>query len=136
MYPKTSRSRATFSTVAGSGNATAGSDYVAKSEVVHFNAGETAKQVLVTVNGDTTFENNETFSVQLSNATNGATISDGQGTGTIVNDDANHVPVATIGDHSLQAGGTDLPPRPGNAEGLRRRAQQRQVRPVGQCMKS
>ena len=39
------------------------------------------------VNGDTTFEADETFTVQLSNAVN-ATISDATGTGTILNDDA------------------------------------------------
>ncbi|MDX6692429.1 MAG: trimeric autotransporter adhesin [Blastocatellia bacterium] len=47
---------------------------------------DTAKQVTVTVNGDTTFEADETFTVHLSNAT-GATIADADGTGTITNDD-------------------------------------------------
>jgi chitinase len=40
----------------------------------------------VTVNGDATLEGNETFQVQLS-APVGATIADGTGLGTIVNDD-------------------------------------------------
>ena len=47
------------------------------------------------VNGDTTYETDETFTVHLSNATN-ATISDADGTGTITNDDA--APSFTIDD--------------------------------------
>ena len=43
-------------------------------------------QVTVLVNGDTTIEPDETFTVRLSNAV-GATITDADGTGTIVNDD-------------------------------------------------
>jgi CSLREA domain-containing protein len=67
--------------------ATAGSDYVAQSGTVTFNPGDTSKTIGITINGDQTFEPNETFSVNLSNATN-ATISDSQGVGTILNDDA------------------------------------------------
>jgi subtilisin-like proprotein convertase family protein len=48
--------------------------------------GATSGFVTVTVNGDTAVEPDETFFVNLSNAS-GATISDGQGIGTIVNDD-------------------------------------------------
>jgi hypothetical protein len=40
----------------------------------------------VTINGDTTVENDETFFVWLSSAS-GATLMDGQGIGTITNDD-------------------------------------------------
>ena len=43
--------------------------------------------VSVTILGDTTVEPTETFFMNLSNATNGATISDDQGLGTITNDD-------------------------------------------------
>ncbi len=68
------------------GSATAGSDYVAGSATVSFAIGEQAKTVAVTVNGDTTYEGNETFYVNLSGATN-ATIADSQGVGTITNDD-------------------------------------------------
>jgi hypothetical protein len=51
-----------------------------------FLPGDTSKQVTVTVNGDTTFEADETFTVHLSNAS-GASIADADGTGTIQNDD-------------------------------------------------
>ena len=65
----------------------ADSDYVAASNTLHFGANENTKTISVTINGDTKVEANETFNVVLSNATNGATISDGQGVGTITNDD-------------------------------------------------
>ena len=66
----------------------ADSDYVAASNTLHFGANENTQTISVTINGDTKVEANETFNVVLSNATNGATISDGQGVGTITNDDA------------------------------------------------
>ena len=71
------------------GSATAGSDYVAvPSTTLNFAAGETSKTLSVTINGDTAVEGNETFNVNLSNAVGpGATISDGTGVGTILNDD-------------------------------------------------
>src|SRR6185295_2141357 len=68
------------------GTATAGSDYVAQSGTLTFTAGQTSKTVSVVVNGDTLAEPNETFVVNLSGAS-GATIADGQGTATILNDD-------------------------------------------------
>jgi hypothetical protein len=77
------------------GTATAGSDYVATSGVLIFNPGETSKQITVTVNGDTTSEPDETFFVNLTNPIN-ATIVDGQGIGTIVNDDIGAVPTSVV----------------------------------------
>ena len=66
---------------------TADGDYVATSNTLHFGANQNTQTISVTINGDTKVEANETFNVNLSNATNGATISDGQGVGTITNDD-------------------------------------------------
>jgi hypothetical protein len=66
----------------------AGGDYVAKSGTLHFDAGVNTQTISVTINGDTQVEFKEAFLVNLSGATNGATISDGQGIGTITNDDA------------------------------------------------
>ena len=69
------------------GTATAPSDYTAITPTtLTFLPGDTTKQITVLVNGDTNVENNETFTVHLSNAVN-ATISDADGTGTILNDD-------------------------------------------------
>ncbi|MDZ7330725.1 MAG: S8 family serine peptidase [candidate division KSB1 bacterium] len=70
------------------GTATAGSDYVTTSGTLVFSAGgATTKTVTVQVNGDQTVESDETFYVNLSNPVN-ATITDGQGVGTIQNDDS------------------------------------------------
>jgi hypothetical protein len=69
------------------GTATAPSDYTAKSGSLTFNPGQTSKTISVSVRGDRTVEPNEVFFLNLSNAA-GVTIADGQGQGTILNDDA------------------------------------------------
>ena len=76
------------------GTATAPGDYAAKSATLNFAAGVASQQVTVLVNGDTTFEPNETFVLNLSNAS-GSTIADNQGLGTIQDDDA---PTLSIND--------------------------------------
>lgn len=68
------------------GTATAPGDYLANSGTLTFGPADATMQITVQVNGDTTVEPNETFTVQLSNP-NGATIADNSGTGTITNDD-------------------------------------------------
>jgi 6-phosphogluconolactonase (cycloisomerase 2 family) len=68
------------------GTAKAATDYNSGTGVLTFAAGETSKTVTVQVKGDTTFEPDETFTVNLSNSS-GAPISKGTGTGTIGNDD-------------------------------------------------
>ena len=85
------------------GTATAGSDYVAQSGTLTFTAGQTTKTVVVVVNGDLTVEPNETFMVNLSSPT-GATILDGQGVGTIMNNDGAALPTLSIGDVSVTEG--------------------------------
>jgi hypothetical protein len=71
----------------GNGTATTPTDYTAVSGTLTFAPGQTSRTITVPVNGDTVNEPNETFFVNLSNATN-ATISDNQALGTILNDDA------------------------------------------------
>jgi hypothetical protein len=69
-------------------SATSPSDFTAiPTTNVVFAPADTTRQCTVLVNGDTTFEPTEMFSVQLSSAS-GATISDPSGVGTITNDDA------------------------------------------------
>ncbi|WP_429002915.1 putative Ig domain-containing protein [Xanthomonas sacchari] len=80
------------------GSANAGSDYVAHSGTLTFLPGITTQNVAVTINGDTTVEPDETFTVNLSGASN-ATIARATATGTILNDDA----VVTISPTSLPA---------------------------------
>ena len=62
------------------------SDYVASSGKVTFRPGEISKTITVTVKGDKKVEAHETFFVNLSHA-KGAVVDDGQGVGTITNDD-------------------------------------------------
>ncbi len=69
------------------GTAVAPGDYTTKTQVLTFAAGETTKTFTVVVNGDTTFEANETLTVTLTEATK-ATVARASGTGTITNDDA------------------------------------------------
>jgi hypothetical protein len=66
--------------------ASAGTDYVGTSGTVTFDSGETTKTITVVVDGNNTLELDKTFVVNLTSATN-AFIADGQGVGTIVNDD-------------------------------------------------
>jgi nitrous oxidase accessory protein NosD len=73
-----------FSTALGT--ATAGNDYISSSGTLTFVPGENIKTVTIMVNGDATPELDEAFFVNLSSATN-ATVTDGQGMGTIINDD-------------------------------------------------
>jgi len=74
----------TFST--GNRTATAGVDFVGTSGTLTFDPGETTKTITVVVDGNNTLELDKTFVVNLTSATN-AFIADGQGVGTIVNDD-------------------------------------------------
>jgi hypothetical protein len=68
------------------GTATAGSDYQAQTGALTIAPGETTKTITIVVNGDKTRESDESFVVNLSGAF-GGTILDGQGLGTILNDD-------------------------------------------------
>ncbi|GAA0734021.1 Ig-like domain-containing protein [Sphingomonas japonica] len=61
---------------------------------VNFADGATSATIVVPVLGDTDVEGDEDLTLTLSNATGGATIADGEATGTIVNDDAGTPPPA------------------------------------------
>lgn len=81
------------------GTATATTDYTSKPlTTLTFAPGETSKPVTVLVKGDTKDEPDETFFLNLSNAT-GASLEDGQAVGTIVDDDP--TPALSIGDASV-----------------------------------
>ncbi len=69
--------------------AIAGTDYTANTGILTFDPGETTQTISVEVTGDTFVENNETFTVNLSNPDN-AVIIDSQGVATIINDDSNN----------------------------------------------
>jgi serralysin len=70
-----------------SGTASSSSDYTSKTGTLTFTPGQTSKTISVTVKGDTSFEPDESFFVNLSSATN-ATIGDSQALATIQNDDS------------------------------------------------
>jgi hypothetical protein len=76
----------TVSYATANGTATGGSDYVTKSTTLTFAPGQTVETAIVRVLTDLAVEPNETFVVNLTSAS-GATIADGQGQATIVNDD-------------------------------------------------
>ena len=67
-------------------SATAGQDYVAKSETLSITPGETTQTLSFAINGDIVSEGNETFQVNLSSASN-AEIFDAQGLVNILDDD-------------------------------------------------
>jgi len=69
------------------GTALAGSDYQATSGTLTFNPLQTSANITVVVNGDTTVEPDETFTVTLSNATNVNFVSNSVATATIATDD-------------------------------------------------
>ncbi len=77
----------TVSYATAGGSATPGVDYTSASGTVTFDPGQTSKPVPVQVIGDTEIESKEAFFVNLSNPAN-ATILDGQGLGTILDDDS------------------------------------------------
>jgi hypothetical protein len=84
------------------GTAASGSDYQPASGTLVISAGQTTGTITIPVNGDATPEGDETFYINLSSA-DGATIADGQGVGTIVNDDV-ALSSLTIGDVSKKEG--------------------------------
>ena len=91
------------------GTAAAGADYVAGSGTLSVPAGAMSGVVSVAVLGDLLDEDDETFSVNLSNPT-GATISDGQGIGTITDNDP--LPFLFAGDCAVAEGNTGTTPCP------------------------
>src|SRR4051794_7017050 len=87
--------------------ATAGStgaaDYVAASGTLNFADGTSAQTLSVTIRGDTIYEPDETFFVNLTGATNGGTITKSAGLGTIANDDPAPVGPAVVAVHDMTA---------------------------------
>jgi uncharacterized protein len=97
----------TFDIATADGTATvAGNDYIAASLTGQsIPAGNSSYNFSVQVNGDTIAEPDETFFVNVTNVT-GAVILDGQGLGTIVNDDG----VAVTPIHAIQGSGSTVAP--------------------------
>jgi hypothetical protein len=95
----------TYETVDGTAT-TANGDYVFDWNYAYFEPGQTTSTISIDVKGDRTNEPDETFFVNLIEA-NGAAIEDGQGVGTIVNDDGGTTspkPQISIGDAQITEG--------------------------------
>jgi len=95
-----------FATADGTAT-TADNDYVAAAGTLSFAPGAATQTITVAVNGDTTFEPDEIFAVNLSNPSH-ATIADPQGIGTITNDDGQ--PKVSIDDVTVTEGNTGTTP--------------------------
>ncbi|MCC7099574.1 MAG: hypothetical protein IT500_08295, partial [Rubrivivax sp.] len=91
------------------GSANAGADYVAASGMVSFAAGETVKTVSVALVDDKLPEGDESFGLQLSNAS-GATLVDASGQAVIAHNDADPVgmPYVRINPVAASEGATYL----------------------------
>jgi outer membrane scaffolding protein for murein synthesis (MipA/OmpV family) len=76
----------TFDYATADGSATAPSDYLATSGSLSFDPGQTVKQIVVSVVGDTTIEIAESFTLNLTNAVN-ATFADATAQGSITDND-------------------------------------------------
>jgi hypothetical protein len=71
------------------GTATEGQDYVAEWGTVYFATGQTTATISIDVKGEKTKEPNETFFVNLS-SNSLVVIADGQGQGTVLDDDSSN----------------------------------------------
>jgi hypothetical protein len=90
------------------GTATGG-DYVAAGGTLNFASGETSKTIIITLIDDAIAESDETFSVVLSNPTNGATLGAASATVTIADDDSNVPTGLLLSEIDLNPPGSDLP---------------------------
>ncbi|MET0625473.1 MAG: Calx-beta domain-containing protein, partial [Pyrinomonadaceae bacterium] len=86
QYPSTKP--VTFKYWTADGTAVAGSDFIGipQTSTITLQPGSFGTSITVQVTGDTTFEANETFTLNISDVIN-ATVTDGQGLGSITNDD-------------------------------------------------
>ncbi|WP_049935800.1 Calx-beta domain-containing protein, partial [Microcystis aeruginosa] len=91
----TSTQTITVNYATANNTATAGSDYTAKTGTLTFTPGQISQDIIISVNGDTAIEPDETFLINLSNPSN-ALITDNQGLGTITNDDGDNTSVTPI----------------------------------------
>ncbi|MFK0735031.1 MAG: Calx-beta domain-containing protein, partial [Gloeotrichia echinulata HAB0833] len=94
----------TVSTAINTGDTASNTDFTTKTETITFTSAETQKTFTVQTTQDAVLESDETFSVSLSNPTNGAIIDSTKGTakGTITNDDP--APIFAIASSSAVEG--------------------------------
>jgi DNA-binding beta-propeller fold protein YncE len=110
----------TVSYTTADGSATAGKAYDAQSGTVTFAPGQTVREILLATQEDPVLDGNETFSVQLSNPTGGATIANGSATVTIVDPTRSFSVADTAaieGDHTAHSRGAFVQGVPSNSGG-------------------
>ncbi len=95
-----------FATSAGTANA--GSDFTSQVGVLTFTPMTTSQTINVSLSTDITVEADESFSVTLSNPTNGAVLDDALGIGTILNDDQTTVSIGDVAVDEGDAGVTTM----------------------------
>jgi uncharacterized protein len=96
----------TFDIAAANDTATAPSDFAAKSLTGQtILAGSSSYSFDVLVNGDLTDEPDETFFVNVTNVTGVSAVTDGQGVGTILNDDVDFCSVSYTPIYQIQGSG-------------------------------
>jgi Ca2+-binding RTX toxin-like protein len=98
----------TFDYATENGTAEAGRDFTAANGSITLLAGETQKTITIDVTGDTVFEGDEAFELQLNNA-NGAVFDGGSNTYSITgmiknDDDANQFETGSVGDDVINTG--------------------------------
>jgi hypothetical protein len=97
---------ATYPATAGASTCVA-SDYKTASGTLTIAAADASNTITVLVCGETVYERNQTFTVTLSNPSHGS-ITDGEGVGTITNDDT--APTLSIGDVTKNEGNSGTTP--------------------------
>ncbi|MGH9789400.1 MAG: S8 family serine peptidase [Candidatus Acidiferrales bacterium] len=108
---RASQDTVTVNFATADGSATAPEDYQAASGMLTFMPGETLKTVSVLVNGDTTREPDETFSLDLSGASN-AVVAVGAASGVILHDEPNALPTVNAGPDQTLPFNATLPDPP------------------------
>ena len=111
VFTVTKAGTATVSTavnVATANGTAISSDYTAALGTLTFDTADTTKTITVATIDDTTAESSETVLVNLSASTGGATISDAQGVGTIIDNDtpSNLPPIANTDSATVEVCGT------------------------------
>jgi parallel beta-helix repeat protein len=94
---------ATVSYTTADRTATAGSDYTTSAGTLNFADGEASKTIVIPITDDAIYEGNETFTVQLMDPTNGATIA-APGITTVTITDNETAPSVSIADAQLIEG--------------------------------
>jgi len=104
--PSATTTPVTYETADGSAT-TAGSDYTARTGTVSIPAGAVKARIAIPVQGDTTVESAETFSVKVTGTgSSGIEIDRDHATGRILDDDTGPVSGASVGDVSVMEGDT------------------------------